>query len=151
VVLEPGRRYDAETDRVLLISDEGETVNPARGPFARPLLNGRLEPEPLELRAGVKYRFRVINIRSDFVVAAALLEGARPVEWWHVAKDGADLPAVQVALRPAQLLLHVGEIYDFEFTPRAVGRLTLRFGFPPGFRPDSVPVPAPTLVPVDVR
>jgi hypothetical protein len=114
-------------------------------------LNGRLDPEPLELRAVVTYRLRFINIRSDFVVAAALLEGDQPVEWRHVAKDGADLPATQVALRPAQLLLGAGEIYDFEFTPRSAGRLTLRFGFPLRFRPEGVPVPAPTLVPVHVR
>ncbi|HKE92096.1 MAG TPA: multicopper oxidase domain-containing protein [Gemmatimonadales bacterium] len=151
VVLEPGRRLDPETDRVWLFSDERETVNTVRGPFARPLLNGTLEPEPLQLRVGVTYRFRLINIRSDYSVAAALLDGDRPVEWRHVAKDGADLPAAQVTLRPAQLLLSVGEIYDFEFTPRTVGELTLQFGYPPGFRVAGVSVPAPTRVAVHVR
>ncbi len=151
LVLEPGGRHNPATDHVLLFSDGGATVNPLRGPFARPLLNGRLEPEPLELRAGVTHRFRIINIRSDFVLAAALLEGDRPVEWRHVAKDGADLPVAQVVVRPAQLIAGVGEIYDLEFTPRSTGRLTLRFGFPQGFRPEAVPVPAPTLIPVYVR
>jgi hypothetical protein len=29
-----------------------------------PLLNGKADPDPLELRAGVTYRFRLVNIRS---------------------------------------------------------------------------------------
>jgi len=152
LVLEPGRVHDPETDRVLLWSDEGATINPRLGPFARAMLNGRVEPEPIWLRAGATYRFRLINIRSDFPVSLALVDsGGRPVEWRHVATDGADLPPAQVSIRPARLLLFVGEIYDFEFTPRSEGRWTLRFGFPDGFRPEDVPVPAPTLVPVYVR
>lgn len=66
VVLEPAQRYDPETDRVLLFSDSGITINPVVGPYDAPLLNERRQPEPLELRVGVTYRFRLINIRSAF-------------------------------------------------------------------------------------
>ena len=153
VVVEPGQRYDPERDRVLLLSDEGMTLNLEHGPFARPMLNGEVDPPPLELRAGVTYRFRIINIRSDFVVALALQDGSRPAEWRHVGKDGAALPPAQAVLRPAQLVMGVGEIHDVEFTPRTAGDLTLRIGFPPATRPDgtSVPFPAATQVPVHVR
>jgi FtsP/CotA-like multicopper oxidase with cupredoxin domain len=154
VVLAPGERYDPERDRVLLVSDAGPTINLLDGTFARPMLNGQVEPAPIVLRAGVAYRFRLINIRSDFGVVLGLLDGDRPVGWRHVAKDGADLPAAQAVVRPAQLLLGVGEIHDVMFTPRAPGELTLRLGFPPvAPRPDGTPVlyPAPTLVPVRVQ
>ncbi len=151
LVLERGQRHDPETDRVLLFSDAGPTINTERGPFAPALLNGRAQPEPMELRAGTTYRFRVINIRSDYPVALALLDGDRPAEWRHVAKDGADLPATQATVRPAQLIFSPGEIYDFEFTPRAAGELRLRFGLPPGFRLPNIAVPQPTMMAVRVR
>lgn len=151
VVLGPGQRHDPETDRVLLFSDGGPTINVIRGPFAPALLNGQVQPEPLALRAGTTYRFRLINIRSDYAVALALLDGDQPVEWRHIAKDGADLPAAQRVVTPAELQFGVGEIYDVEFTPRTPGDLRLRFGYPPRFRPLNVPVPEPTVVVVQVR
>ncbi|HXH81607.1 MAG TPA: multicopper oxidase domain-containing protein, partial [Candidatus Tectomicrobia bacterium] len=153
VVLEPGQRYDPERDRVLLVSDEGPTINLANGPFARPMLNGRADPAPIELRAGVTYRFRFINIRTHFLVALALLDGERPVTWRRVAKDGADLPASQAVTAPARLVFGVGEIHDVEFTPRAAGELTLEMGFPPTIRPDGTPAPfpPPARIPVRVR
>lgn len=153
VVLEPGQRHDPERDRILLVSDAGPTINLEHGPFARPMLNGRADPAPIELQAGVTYRFRIINIRSDLVVALALLDGQRPALWRHVAKDGADLPASQAVTAPAQLALGVGEIHDVEFTPRSPGELTLELGFSVFLRRDGTPVPrpAPTRVPVHVR
>jgi len=129
LVLEPGQAYDPETDRVLLFSDGGPIVNVIAGPFPPVLLNGQVAPLPMELRAGVTYRFRVINIKTDFPEKLALLDGDEPVEWRLVAKDGADLPASQATMRPADLTFAPGEIFDFEFTPRSVGDLALRFGF----------------------
>ncbi len=151
LVLQREQRHDPETDRVLLFSDSGPTINTIRGPFAPVLMNGRAQPEPLALRAGTTYRFRLINIRSDYQVSVALLQGDQPVAWRHVAKDGADLPATQAVVRPAELQFGVGEIYDVEFTPRTPGDLRLRFGYPPRFRPPGVPVPSPTVVDVQVR
>ena len=137
LVLNRGQRYDPETDRVLLFSDSKPTVTP--GTFVPPLLNGQARPEPMQLRAGVTYRLRVINIRSNNLVAVSLVgDGDKPVEWRVVAKDGADLPGAQAVLQPAQLALGPGEIYDYEITPRAAGELSLRFGFP---RPPTPPRP----------
>jgi FtsP/CotA-like multicopper oxidase with cupredoxin domain len=151
LVLNRGHRYDPETDRVLLFSDPKPASNDLRRPLAA-VLNGRAQPDPIELRAGVTYRFRVINIRSNAPVTLTLLDGEQPAEWRQVAKDGADLPATQAATRPAQLTFGPGEIYDYEFTPRAPGDLTLRFGFPPPRirRPDVV-IPDPVVVAVRVR
>lgn len=144
LVLEPGQRHDPETDRVLLFSDGGPMVNVMTGPFPPVFLNGSAAPDPMELRAGTTYRFRVINIKTDFPETLALLDGDEPVEWRLVAKDGADLPASQATVRPAELTFAPGETFDFEFTPASVGDLSLRFGFP-------VQQEEPTVVAVRVR
>ena len=152
VVVDSAHRFDPETDRVMLFSDASPTIDTENGPFARPLLNGREHPEPIELRVGVRYRVRLINIRSDYPVMLALLDGSgRPVDWRRVAKDGADLPPAQATAVPAQLIFLPGEIHDVELTPREAGELRLRFGFPPRFRPDSIVVPKPVTVTVHVR
>jgi len=151
LVLDRGHRYDPDVDRVLLLSDPRAASTERRGPFL-PLLNGQAQPEPMELRAGVTYRFRLINIRSNAPVALALLDGVQPAEWRPVAKDGADLPLAQAIPRPAQITLGPGEIYDYEFTPRAPGELKLRFGFPPARVPrPNVVIPEPVLVTVRIR
>ena len=151
VVLDRGQRYDPDVDRVLLLSDPRPASTERRGPFSA-LLNGQAQPEPMELRAGVTYRFRLINIRSNAPVALALLDGAQPAEWRPVAKDGADLPQAHAVPRPAQLVFGPGEIYDYEFTPRAPGELKLRFGFPPPRVPrPNVVIPEPVVVAVRIR
>jgi FtsP/CotA-like multicopper oxidase with cupredoxin domain len=147
VVVDKARRYDGDTDRVLLLSDDGPTQNVITGPFPHALLNGQAQPKPMELRMGVTYRFRLINIRTDYAATVSILEAGQPVQWRVVAKDGADLPPAQATMRPASLTFAAGEIYDVEFTPKAWGNLTLRFG-----APKQGPVPAQaTDVQVHVR
>ncbi len=58
IVLEPGAQYDAATDLIVLISSPSDSAAELRSV----LLNGSLSPAPLELRAGVPYRVRLINI-----------------------------------------------------------------------------------------
>ena len=147
VVLDHGKRYDGNTDRVLLLSDDGPTQNVIMGPFPRALLNGQSQPKPMELQMGVTYRFRLINIRTDYSATVSILEAGQPVQWRVVAKDGADLPPTQATMRPATLTFAAGEIYDVEFKPKAWGNLTLRFGAP---RQGPVPAQA-TDVQVNVR
>jgi FtsP/CotA-like multicopper oxidase with cupredoxin domain len=146
VVLEPGQTYDPETDRVLLFSDGGPTLNVIMGPFPPVLLNGQANPGEMSLNRGVTYRFRLINITAEGFVAASLLDGEAPVSWTTVAKDGADLPASARRPGPAVVAFAAGEIYDVEFTPERTGTLTLRFG--PAPFPGS---PPPVDVVVRVR
>ena len=133
VVVDPARPRDGETDRIMLFSDNGPTVNFLKPPPPT-LLNGRAVSDTIELRAGTSYRFRLINIRTDYLLALGIFEGASPLEWRIVAKDGADLPAHQVRTMPARIdHLAPGEIVDVEFTPRASGLLTFSHalvGFP---------------------
>jgi len=129
VVLEPGERFDPETDRVLVLSDGGPWTSFTVDSMVPPtFLNGRSAPEPLRLRAGTTYRFRLINILTESGARVALLKGEEPVEWRAIAKDGAGLPPGLATLRPAQLTFLPGEIRDFEFTPAAKGDLVLGFG-----------------------
>ena len=130
VVLDRGQHYDGETDRVLVLSDDGPTQNLIRGPFPRALLNGQAQPNPMQLRSGVTYRFRLINIRTDYAATVSIFDDGEPAQWRVIAKDGADLPPSQATTRAATLTFAAGEIYDVEFTPTTPGSLTLQFGAP---------------------
>jgi len=126
VVVDPARPRNTETDRIMLFSDAGPTINFLRPPPGT-LLNGKAAPDTLELRAGTTYRFRLINIRTDYLLAIGLFDGDTPVDWRVVARDGADLPPHQLMTSPARLEHFApGQILDVEFTPRATGALTLR-------------------------
>jgi hypothetical protein len=59
-------------------------------------------------------------------------------------------------MKPAVLNFDPGEIYEFEFTPKTAGELTLTFGLPPAMIPprkegDPPLTPATVKVVVHVR
>jgi manganese oxidase len=121
IVLRPGQTFDPETDIPVVIGLGG--AFDLKSPI---YLNGSAQPEPLRLKAGLKYRLRFINITANgngFQVS--LLAGASPVRWRAVAKDGADLPPAQAIEQEARLVVAVGETYDFEFAPTTKGDLRL--------------------------
>jgi len=119
IVLPPGQKFDRETDRVLVISRAGPGETPI-------WVNGSRSPEIGSLKAGQKYRLRIINIVPENPPINIRLDlGDRPATWRPVAKDGAELPAGQRELCPAQLTIGVGETYDFEFSPEQKGELAL--------------------------
>ncbi|HSB56175.1 MAG TPA: multicopper oxidase domain-containing protein [Gemmatimonadales bacterium] len=159
IVLEPGQRFDPETDKILFFGTAGTAQNPVFGPFPHFVLNGKAQPEAMNLRAGTRYRFRLFNLAGDMPLMVSLNAGDAPINWRAVAKDGYPLPPSQAVSRAAVLMFDPGEIYDFEYTPAAPGELTLRFGPmppppapppPPGSPPP--PTPPPTItVPVHVR
>ena len=157
VVLDSGKKFDAERDRILMFGVAGHATNVIVGPFPHYLLNGSEHPEPMNLRAGTTYRFRIINMGGDAPLAVSLNAGDKPVQWQAVAKDGATLPANQATKGAAVLMSDPGEIYDFEFTPARSGELALKFGPPPPPPgspppPPGFPPPPPTItVPVHVR
>ena len=129
VVLEPGATFDPDTDRVLVFSDGGPWISfTLDSPVPPTYLNGCAAPEPLDLRAGTTYRFRLVNILTESSLRVALLRGEKPVPWRAVAKDGADLPPQHATVRPARIAFMPGEIHDFELTPAAAGELVLEFG-----------------------
>jgi FtsP/CotA-like multicopper oxidase with cupredoxin domain len=115
IILEPGERYDPETDHIVILGLNGVLEEGVRAPFA---LNGNAAPAPIVMRAGVPNRLRLINITASNVGLWALLfDRLEQATWKPVAKDGATLPSGQTAPRPARQLVTVGETYDFEIQP----------------------------------
>jgi FtsP/CotA-like multicopper oxidase with cupredoxin domain len=119
IVLPPGKSFDPETDRVLLISKAG--------PGEKPIwLNGSQTPELGSFKVGQTYRLRIINIMPENPpVDITLSASGTPVTWRPLAKDGADLPEGQRGIRPAKVTITVGETYDFEFRPETAGEVTV--------------------------
>jgi len=111
IVLPPGRRFDSETDKVILISRGGpDFVN---SPL---LIDGSPQLAPFQLRVGTHYRFRLINITpEDMDLEVSLTQGDKPVTWTAIARDGRDLPAEQSIAQPALLRLPVGGTADFDY------------------------------------
>jgi FtsP/CotA-like multicopper oxidase with cupredoxin domain len=121
IVLRPGQTFDPETDKPVVIGLGG--ADDLKSPL---LLNGSAQPEPLRLKAGLKYRLRFINMTPNGAgLQVSLLAGSSPVRWRAVAKDGADLPPAQVIEQDARQVISVGEAYDFEFEPATKGDLRL--------------------------
>ena len=118
IVVEPGQKLDPATDLVFVLG--------ASGPFPNSgMLNGRGEPDPIDLMAGRTYRFRFVHIQPDWRVHFTLLDERGISQWLPVAKDGAELSPALRRMAPARLLAGPGETADFEFTPAAPGTLRL--------------------------
>jgi manganese oxidase len=121
IVLPPGQKFDPETDKTVAIGLGG--VDDQKSPM---LLNGSAQPEPLLLKAGIKYRLRIFNMTpNNGGLQLSLLARGSPVRWRAVAKDGADLPPAQAIEKEARQVVSVGETYDFEFQPTAKDDLRL--------------------------
>lgn len=118
IVTEPGKPFDPATERIVLLGGAGPG-SPAIE------MNRSTNPPPTQLKVGVKHRFRVINITTNFILSVSLRGDAGPVQWRAVAKDGADLPPNQATMRAASFVIGIGETYDFEFEPTAPGELRL--------------------------
>jgi manganese oxidase len=121
IVLEPGKRYDPETDRPWILSQAGPTKGAGR---ARVTLNGSRSPV-IEMQAKRLHRIRLIHIAATLPLRFSILRDTVPVAWRAIAKDGADLPPSQALVRPARQIIGVGEAYDFEFDPGEPGELRL--------------------------
>ena len=126
IVTEPDRPLDPATDHLVIVGLDGPTFRED----AAGLVNGQIEPPPLALGAGRPNRLRLININADQRVLFELMRGDSVATWRPVAKDGADLPPRQSAVRRATLLTGPGETADFEIVPRPGERLTLAISGP---------------------
>ena len=117
IVIEPGERYDPETDHIAIIGLSGA---PNKNERSLVVLNGSTKPDPIVMRAGKPNRLRLINITANsYSLWTSLSEGVpfRQKMWKPLAKDGATLPVEQTDLRPARQRVAVGETYDFEIQP----------------------------------
>jgi FtsP/CotA-like multicopper oxidase with cupredoxin domain len=122
IVVDPDRPYDASTDIPVLITTPRNAETARRSV----LLNGKLPAMPVELRAGLAHRFRLINItitRPSIIVR--VLRDTSLVQWRALAKDGADLPAAKRVTRPARQQISIGETYDYEVVHERPGEMKL--------------------------
>jgi FtsP/CotA-like multicopper oxidase with cupredoxin domain len=113
IVMEPGEKFNPETDKIFLMS----SAPPLEPPVA--MLNGSLNPDAMRLKAGMVYRFRLINITAlNPRLAVSVLYRGKPISWRPIAKDGADLPVAQMDMVPAaEQSITIGETRDFQFRP----------------------------------
>ena len=117
VVLPPGERFDPSRDHVFVVGWDGPS-----GTLR--IVNGQKNPPPLELAAGVAHRFRFVGIGAATGGRFAIRRDSTVARWRALARDGADLPASQATLRPANQYVGVGETFDFEWIPEP-GEYTL--------------------------
>ena len=104
IVLDSGERWNPDSDRVFIASSTSPTGL---------RLNDGHTSDTLELRAGVQYRFRFINIAVfSATLRFELTYKGAPARWTLVAKDGATLPAWQRQEVEARQSASVGETYD---------------------------------------
>lgn len=121
IVVEKGK-YDAARDIPVLISSPSDSVEEERAV----LMNGSLNPPPLELRRSMNYRLRLINITTARPgIRVELKQDTTFVMWRTVAKDGADVPQAARTLRPARQMLSIGETMDVEFFTTRPGEYTI--------------------------
>jgi FtsP/CotA-like multicopper oxidase with cupredoxin domain len=118
VVMEPGVKFDSTVDHIVLLGGAGPGV-------AGVEMNRSTKPPPMQIKAGIKHRFRFINITPNSTLTVSLRGESGLVQWRAVAKDGAELPPNQAVRRQATLTIGVGETYDFEYQPVAQGELRL--------------------------
>jgi FtsP/CotA-like multicopper oxidase with cupredoxin domain len=121
IVVPEGTKFQPENDKVLLLSFNGK-----RGD-GELLLNGSTTPPPLDLRAGMRYRLRFIDILANNSIVIKAVQDGKPVEWIPIAKDGADLASVQSVATPASFTIAPGETYDFTLTPQKSGKIEFTY------------------------
>jgi FtsP/CotA-like multicopper oxidase with cupredoxin domain len=120
IVLEPGQRYDPTTDLVALVTSPTDSAAEANAV----LINGLASPAPVELRVGVAYRLRIVNITSARPgMRVDLWRDSTVLDWRLLARDGADLPDADRTIRPARQAVSIGQTADVEITPKAPGDL----------------------------
>jgi manganese oxidase len=116
----------ANDERTLLFSDDGPIISLIK--TSPPvLLNGKLHPDTIDVRAGTTTRLRMINIRSESTTEMVLEQNGAPVLWRVVARDGADLPTHQIREGPATILSAPGQTFDALIMPDKPGTMTLKY------------------------
>jgi FtsP/CotA-like multicopper oxidase with cupredoxin domain len=104
-------------------------------------VNGSATPHARDLRAGVTYRIRLMNLHNSRPgLNVRIMRDSEMLTWRAVAKDGMDLPPKRAVVRPALQIAANGETYDFEFTAPAAGELRLDISSNAGLLLFSMPL-----------
>ena len=110
IVTEPGK-WDPTRDFPIVISSPSDSV----AEETSVLINGATVPLALDLRRGITYRLRLINITTARAGLRVEMKHDSTIATWRpVAKDGIDLAATSRGARPARQPLSIGETMDVE-------------------------------------
>ena len=122
IVLEPGERFDAGTDHVVMIASPTSLREQARAV----LVLGDGGTAPLVLRSGTRHRLRVINMTMRRpLLRVDLVRDTLPAAWSLIAKDAITLSRPLEAPEPMRRSLGVGETLDFEVAPAILSDMRL--------------------------
>jgi FtsP/CotA-like multicopper oxidase with cupredoxin domain len=118
IIREPMAKYDTATDKTFMLSQTGPDFD-----HVTVLLNGIRKTDTMNLKHGINYRFRFINITPvGPTLNVGLSVNGKPVSWRRLAKDGADLIEQQQITRVAlNQTVSIGETMDFSFNPTVPG------------------------------
>jgi FtsP/CotA-like multicopper oxidase with cupredoxin domain len=125
IVTGDGESFDPAIDHVIVVGRSGlssEEPSVLTDPESV-VINGTRSAR-LMLKSGTRHRLRLINITPDDIFSVTLQASDGLVMWKPLAKDGAPVPAADVAVVPARQTIAVGETYDFEYEAPA-GRKTV--------------------------
>ena len=120
IVLEPGARYEPETDHVVVIASGRPGPRPAI------VLNGSRTPDTVHLAAGRTHRLRMIDISANEAQAITLRGPSGIATWRLLARDGRDVPPEEQLEQPARFNSAAGITRDFAFVPLVPGDYVLR-------------------------
>ena len=121
IVLEPGQRFDPSSDHVVLITSPRDTRK-----WDHVNVNGRIDPTPIDMVAGVEQRLRLINLTEFTTGATAVLNGPADESaptWKLIARDGFALRAPLAV--PNAVPFTVGATRDLSLGPMRPGDFTL--------------------------
>ncbi|MGA1999638.1 MAG: multicopper oxidase domain-containing protein [Terriglobales bacterium] len=125
IVLEPGKSFDDEHDKLLVIGTRDTSF------FAKRItVNGMEKPQPMTLATGTTYRLRLINMAPNLLANFRLGSKDKPATWRALAKDGADVPPRLALSGDAVLHIASGETYDFSFRADSPGEIPLEIENP---------------------
>jgi len=124
VVLDSGKKFNAETDHVFVTGWDGDAPGPPSI-----VINGDTTGAPIEIKSGIANRFRFVNIGPAQRLWYAIRRDTTVQTWRPLAKDGADLPS-GTAVSLARKRLAVGETFDAEFIAAEPGEYRLTVGVP---------------------
>jgi FtsP/CotA-like multicopper oxidase with cupredoxin domain len=137
VVAEKGKHDPAKEVMVLLSSPSDSVVEEQAV-----LVNGNLLPRIAEIQRGGTYRLRMLNLttgRPDLVVE--LRHDSTSIATWRpMARDGAEIPAVERTLQLGRMNLSIGQIRDVEFPAVRVGEMRLEVKTPAGLLLATLPI-----------
>lgn len=136
IVIEPGEKYNPETDKIFVISQGGPSMEYTKHWMSgfsnlHYLVNGNNKPDAMHWKKGTSYHVRVINIssqqnsyftspRSGFEIF--LKKDGKPVTWKVTGKDGWLYPAkLYETVAANNQRAAPGTTHDYEFIPEITG------------------------------